>query len=205
MDHQVEHRGDIAAAVRRRPVAQRLQAERLLRHIQQAHGLEHHPLLVPAGHDQALGGGRRAHPLAVSDRGRDGLFDIDVPARGQGRQGVFGVEGRGRGHRNHVHRRQELGHVGEPSAAQGHGDLGRPVGMGIQHAGQHGAGQRGVLARMIAAEHARADDAAPDGFRHLPDSPLDRFETRPAAYQVMALDATRAHAPAALARWRGTS
>ena len=50
---------------------------------------------------------------------------------------------------------------------------------------KHDAGQLGVLARVIAAEHAGADDAPPQRLSHSP------LRTWARAYQVSALDATR--------------
>ena len=120
--HQVEHRRDVAAAVRRRAVAQGLQSQRLLGDVEQAHGPEHHPLLVAAGDDQALGGGQGAHPLGVGDARGDRLLDIDRLAGRQDRQRLFGVEARGRGHGHHVHRVQERVQVVEAAPAQRHGD-----------------------------------------------------------------------------------
>jgi hypothetical protein len=141
---------------------------------------------VAAGDDQALGGAQRADLLAIGDRGGDGLLDIDRLAGRQRHQRMLGVEGRGRGDGHHVDGVQELGHLVKRAPTQRHGHLGGAVRMRVQHRRQHHARQPRVLACVIAAEHARADHAAPQRLSHA------NSEMGSAGYQVSALDATRA-------------
>jgi len=187
MDHQVQYGRDVPAPFGRRTMPQGLQQQRLFRNVQEAHRLEHHPLLVAAGDDDAGLRGRGAHLLTVGDGDGDRLLHIDMPARGDGGQRLFGMEARWRGDGDHVHLGQELVQAGESPAAQGHGDLRRAFWVGVEHADEVDAGDSGVLAGMVAPEDTGADDAAAQGLAHGrgPNTRRGLDATRPASYNCL--------------------
>jgi hypothetical protein len=125
VDHQVQHHRDVEVAVRGRAAADGFQAQRLLGDVQQAHGLEHHALLVAAGQRHAGLGGGGDQGVGVVRRHGQGLFGIDRLAGLQRRQAGLGVVHGGGGDGDHVDGGQEGGHVVEglarPAARPGPG------------------------------------------------------------------------------------
>ena len=98
---------------------------------------------------------------------------------------MLGVEGRRRRHSDNVHRVEECSEIAERPSAQGHSHGRRSVWPEIKDAGQHDTRKLSELARVVAAEYARADHAAPQRLSHSMLRLVDR------AYQVTVLDATR--------------
>ena len=106
------------------------------------------------------------HPLGIGDADPDRLLHIDVFARSKRGEGLLCVIRCRRGDGHHIHRVQKRVQIAETASAQRHRQLGRPVGVNIEHAGKADADPPGVLPCVIAAEHARTDHTGSQGLNH---------------------------------------
>ena len=157
MDHQVEHAGDVARAWARQAAAHGLQPQRGLGAVEQAHGGEDHPLLVAAGQNQAAALRLFDQGLRRRERAGERLFHIEMPARGQGLLGDYGV-GFGRAGDGY-----DLGDVqqGGQALERPHAQLRtqglRPRRVRVVDAGELDFGQAGVFAGVKGGEDAGSD------------------------------------------------